>query len=245
MTRLICCALLSMLLLTGCRLDAQVEVAVDGDGGGTLAVHLTADEQLRAAAADAGADPLETLEQAAHGLEGWQVTRSEDGGGTLTLSTSFDDATELERLSAEFADGLAAPEVSPLGPMRLTVTDDVVELDGTAGLRLSAAVAELGLTPARARARLADGLRYRVTARMPGAVLRTNADDRPDDRTAVWTIVPGERRALKVTAERPWTLARLTAYLVESQSLTVLLAGAMLAVAARRRDGLTLGAPTI
>jgi hypothetical protein len=238
MTRLMCWALLGvLLLLTGCRLDAQVDVAVDADGGGTLAVVLAADEQLRVAAADAGADPLAALEQAGRRLEGWQITRSGGTDGAVTLSTRFDDAGGLERISTDLAAGLAAPEVAPLGPMRLTVTDDTIALDGTAGLRVSAAVAELGLTPTRARARLADGLRYRVTARMPGTVLRTNADEQPDDQTVVWTIVAGERRSLEVIAERPWTLERLTAYLIESQSLTVLLGGAMLALAARRQRG--------
>jgi len=241
MTRQICW-LLSLLLLAGCRLDAQVDVAVDGDGGGTLAVVLAADERLRDAAAEAGADPLAALVRTGRELEGWQVTRSEAADGAVTLSTRFDDAGELERVSADLAAGLTAPEVAPLGPLRLTVADETIALDGTAGLRMSAAVAELGLNPARARARLADGLRYRITARMPGRVLRTNADDQPDARTAVWSIVPGERRVLQVTAERPWTLERLMAYLIESQTLTVLVGGVLLAVALRRQPPDLLGA---
>jgi hypothetical protein len=45
--------------------------------------------------------------------------------------------------------------------------------------------------------------------------LRTNADERPDDHTVVWNIAPGEQRALRVTAERPWTLARIADALVD------------------------------
>jgi hypothetical protein len=240
MTPVICRALLVLLLLSGCRLDAQVEVAVDGDGAGTLAVQLSTDDELRAAAADAGADPLAALEEAARALEGWQVTRS---AGTVTLSTRFDDPVELERLSTDLATGLTAPEVSPLGPMRVTLADETVTLDGVAGLEVSTAVAELGLTTDRARARLEEGLRFRLVARMPGAVLRTNADERPDEHTVAWIMTPGERRTLRVTADRPWTLARVAGHLVRSQGVTAMVAGALLALAARRRqrDALAYG----
>ncbi|MBA2528666.1 MAG: hypothetical protein H0V19_01670, partial [Euzebyales bacterium] len=47
------CALL--LLLAGCRLQLQVGVDVGPSGGGTLGVRLTADPQLLAEAARAGA----------------------------------------------------------------------------------------------------------------------------------------------------------------------------------------------
>jgi hypothetical protein len=241
MTRLTCWTSLTILLLSGCQLDGQVMVAVDGDGGGTLAVTLAADEELRAAATAADADPLGALEQAGSQLAGWEVTRSDRAGedGAVTLSTRFRDADDLEQVSTDLAEGLAAPELSPLGPMRLTVDDETVQLDGTADLRVSAAVAELGLTRARARARLADALRFRVTARMPGAVLHTNADQRPDDRTVVWSIAAGQRRSLQVTAERPWTFARVLAYVTQTRGLLVMLAGALfgLLVLAMRAAG--------
>jgi hypothetical protein len=247
MKRLTCLTLLTVLLLCGCQLDGKVNVAVDGNGGGTLALTLSADEELRAAATAADADPLGALEQAGGQLAGWEVTRSDrpGGDGAVTLSTRFRDADELERVSRDLAEGLAAPELSPLGPMRLTVDDETVGFDGTADLRVSAAVAELGLTPARARARLADAVRLGITARMPGAVLQTNADQRPDDRTVVWNITAGQRRSLHVIAERPWTFARVLAYLTRSGSLVVVLAAVLLvllilaarAAAARRARG--------
>lgn len=237
MTRLIGCVLFAM-LLAGCRLDGQVEVAVDGDGGGTLAITLLVDEELRRAAAAAGADPLTALEQSGRQLRGWQVTRP-DGAGqerAVTLSSGFRDPEHLEQLTTEFADGLAGPELAPLGPMRVDVTDDTVTLTGTADLRVSASVRELGLTRRQARNRLAEGVRVRVTARMPGAVLQTNADDQPDDTTAVWDIAPGERQTLHVSATRPWTFARIATHLFNPYAPTVVLVGIMLIVAARQQQ---------
>jgi hypothetical protein len=245
MTRLLGPLLLAVLLLAGCRLDGQVEVAVDGNGGGTLAVALLVDDELRRAAATAGADPLDALEQAGRQLKGWKVTRPDgaERDGSVTLSTRFRDPEELERITTQFAEGLAGAEVTPLGPMRVEVTDDTVALTGTADLRMSSAVRELGMGRRQARSRLANGLRFRVTARMPGAVLQTNADGRPDDTTVVWDIAPGERRPLRVSAARPWTLARIATLLLNPYTPAVTLVGITLIVAVRqeRRDPLLRG----
>jgi hypothetical protein len=244
MTRLIGCVLFAM-VLAGCRLDGQVDLAVNGDGGGTLAITLLIDEELRRAAAAAGADPLTALEQAGRELRGWRVTRP-DGAALermVNLSTRFRDPEHLEQLTTQFAEGLAGPELAPLGPMHVDVTDDTVALTGTADLRVSRAVRELGLTRRQARNRLAEGVRFRVTARMPGTVLQTNADSRPDDTTVVWDIAPGERQALRVSATRPWTLARIAHHLFNPYAPAVVLVGIMLIVAARQqRHHLLLGA---
>ena len=197
-------------LLCGCQLDGEIDVTVDGDGGGTMAFTVAADEELLRAAGDAGVDPLAHVEQAGAGLEGWDVARRDAGGGAaITLSTSFSDGRQLERITGDFARALAGPELAPLGPMRVAVTDDTVTLDGTAGLAVTSQVRELGLTRRQAHEQLAESVDVRVSARMPGQILRTNADERPDDTTAVWHIEAGERRTLEVTAHRPWSLARV------------------------------------
>jgi hypothetical protein len=248
MRRLIGPVLLATLVLAGCRLDGQVEVAVDGNGGGTLGVTLLVDDELRRAAAAAGSDPLDVLEQAGRQLRGWEVTRPEgaEHDRSVTLSSRFSDPEELERITTEFAEGVAGPELTPLGPMQVDVTEDTVALTGTADLRVSTAVRELGLTRRQARSRLTNGLRFRVTARMPGAVLQTNADGQPDDATVVWDIVPGERRSLQVSATRPWTLARIATLLVNSYVPAVTLVGIMLIGAARlERRRLLLGSRAV
>ncbi|HSK95677.1 MAG TPA: hypothetical protein VK891_03590 [Euzebyales bacterium] len=206
---LVCAAV----LLAGCRFEGAVDVAVEADGSGTLAYVVTADRALLATAADAGVDPLARLEQTAAQFDDWEVSRSAtaDGGATVTLSTAFADAAELERISGDVAGALEAPELAPLGPLRLTVADDTMTLDGGAGLAVTRQVRELGLTRSQAHARLAEAAGLRVEARMPGRILETNADARPDDTTAVWNIVAGERRVLQVDAERPWSLQRVLA----------------------------------
>jgi hypothetical protein len=76
---------------------------------------------------------------------------------------------------------------------------------------------------------------------MPGQILRTNADERPDDTTAVWHIEAGERRTLEVTAHRPWSLARVVSLIGGPYVATAVVIG-VLGVAGfamyrwRRRD---------
>jgi len=208
------------LLLSGCELRAQVGIVVDGDGAGVLSYTLTADAQLRRAARRAGADPLAALADAGADLRGWRVARRTDGAlQGVTLTTTFDDPDELAMVSAQFAEAVAAPELRPLGPLRLEVDDSTVDLRGSAALALdAAAVRGLGVRPARARDVLDDSVQMRVTAQMPGEVLQTNADAQSDDRVA-WTIAPGQRRTLRVVARRPWTLARLGRLLITVEGL--------------------------
>lgn len=212
------------LLLSGCELRTHVGIVVDGDGAGVLSYTLTADAELRRAARRAGADPLVGLADAGAHLRGWQVARRTDGAlQGVTLTTTFDDPDELARVSAQFAEALAAPELRPLGPLRLEVEDRTVDLRGSAALALDdAAVRELGVRPAHARDVLDDGVQLRVTARMPGEVLQTNADAQSADDRVAWTIAPGQRRTLRVVARRPWTLARLGRLLITVEGVIAL-----------------------
>lgn len=213
-------------LLSGCQLEGDVDVAVDGNGGGTIAYTVAADDELLRAAADTGVDPLAHLEQAGAALDGWDVTRRDAGGGAaITLSTPFGDGAELQRITTDVARALAGPELAPLGPMQLTVTDDTVTLGGTAALAVTAQVSELGLTRRQAHERLAEAVDMRVVARMPGQILRTNADERPDDTTVVWNVEAGQRRALEVEAERPWSLARVVSLLGGPYGATAVVVG--------------------
>lgn len=236
--------LVALALLTGCRLDSDVEVQLEGDGGGTLTVTLAADQELRDRATAAGADPLATLRRTGEQLPGWRVvTRDEDAGdGAVTLGTTFSDPDELARVSGDFADAVAGPELRPLGPLRVELTDDTVELRGAAGLQPTAQVTDLGVAPARAERVLAAAVGYTVSVGLPGEVLDTNADDRTSDTSVRWTITAGQERQLYVRAQRPWTLQRIVALVVTPAGLLATAIGIAMVVDWRRttRDQPTL-----
>lgn len=222
--RLVAALPLVVVLLTGCELRADVDVAVDDSGGGTLAVTLQADEALRRSARATGADPLAALTAAGRQAPGWRV-RGPDAEGVVTLATTFDDPEELERISTQFARAVATPELQPLGPMQLVMGDDTVTLRGSAGLAVTDAVRDIGYSPARARAVVADSVRLEIGAQMPGEVLQTNAAQRQDARSVRWVIPAGGQRQLQVVSARPWTVARVARLLITPAGLLVLVIG--------------------
>lgn len=238
----------ALLLLAGCELRADIAVTIDETGGGALAVTLDPDDALRRSARQADADPLAALIDAGRQLPGWQV-REDDPGGGVTLATTFDDPDELERISTQFANAVAAPELRPLDPLRLVVGDDTMRLQGGAGLKVTPAVRDIGYSQSRAQAVIADSVRLRVTARMPGEVLQTDADQREGADTVSWLIPAGQRRQLQVVSTRPWTLERVARLLLTPVgALLVLLLAAVMVVVARqmrrratRRTGLPGG----
>lgn len=196
----------AVLALGGCRLDVDVEVALDRNGGGLLSFTLTADAELLARAEEAGASPLADLAATVRELDGWRVAeRADDTGGmTVMLSTRFGGPEELAALVDEVAGALAAPEVTLLEPMSVELGADTVRLRGAAGLVPTEHVTELGLLPDDAVRLIAeqDAVGYTVRATLPGAILDANATE-VSGRTAVWRIEPGERAELEVVGERP------------------------------------------
>jgi hypothetical protein len=226
--------------LAGCRLDADVEVTVDGDGGGALAVTMATDRELQRRAGQAATDPLDALAEAVEAADGWTVAREpSDGGRAVTAATTFSDPAALRRVTADFAEGLAAAELTPLVPMDVALTDDTVALSGSAGLRVRPAVAELGLSETGARRLLADAVSLRVVARMPGEVVTSNADRTPAADTVIWDVPAGERVDFAVRSERPWTVGRVLDALVGPYGLaaviTVALVVAVVVVIRRRQ----------
>lgn len=235
--------LLLAVLAAGCQARLALDVTVDADGAGTLAVTLAADAALAEQARALGADPLGDLAATGERLTaaGWQVADvGGDGGGrAVTLSARFAGPAEFAQVAGDLADALAAPEVVLLEDLRLAVDEDVVRLEGTAGMVPAAGIAEHGLEPAEAVDLLAAErpLVYEVTVSLAGELLASSAPGAtPGDRAGTplrWEVQPGQRVALLAVAERP--RAPLGWLLLPAAGGLALLAGAVLAVRRRRR----------
>lgn len=197
-------------LAAACRLDVAVDLTVDRDGGGRMAVAVAADAELLTRAAAAGADPLGRLAAtgAALAADGWDLDdeTTPDGTRRVTLSTAFADADELSALSADLAGALDAPEVRLLAPFEVAVSDQRVRVDGHASLVPTAATVDLGLLPEDAvrLLRESDAVGYTVTVTMPGDVLTTAGTqvERAVD-TVQWSLAPGEEAELDAVSARP------------------------------------------
>lgn len=195
------------LLCVGCELRLEVEAAFDRGGGGRLHVALAADEELLERARAAGAAPLDDLVATGQELGGrWRVddTNSDEGIRRVELSARFGGPEEFNRLAGEVSEALAAPELALLGPLTVRLTDDHLVVDGTAGLRPTEEVAELGLTPDEAVTLLREenAFTYEVRVVAPGRVHETTADHRGEGVLA-WTVAPGEQVDIHAVAQRP------------------------------------------
>lgn len=201
--RLVAACLLAV-TLSGCRLDAVVEVALDRDGSGRLEVELVADRALMTRAAASGVDPFEELVRRLDGARGWAVQQGEaaEGGRRVRLAAGFPDAAAFDALMAQFTQALGAPELRALESLRLEREGERVRLAGVASLRPAPEVAELGFTPEQAVARLRESVSYQVRLRVPGEVIDTNAD-RSADGELVWQVPAGERVEILAEAALP------------------------------------------
>lgn len=195
------------LLCTGCQLGLLVDVRVDRNGGGTVAVAVSADPELLERASGAGADPLGVLVERAEqlGAQGWRVSdRTGEQGRTVTLSRDFADPDEFNAMSEQLAGALAADEARLLDGLRLALTGDRLVVAGEAAIRPTRALRDYGLTPRRAIRLLSEreAVAYEVAVTLPGEVLATTAQARAGSRL-VWTVAPGERVTIAAEGSRP------------------------------------------
>lgn len=221
---------------TGCQLRMAVDVDVNRDGGGELSVTLTADEELQARAAQAGADPLAALVETASALgEGWSVRQAEsdNGDSSVTLTSAFADPQAFSALTEDLAEALGAQEADLLEPLDLTVAEEEITVEGAAAVKPTTAVSDYGLTPGKAvrLLRRSDAFEYRVAVTLPGEVLSAEGGQ-TQGRTVTWTVEPGERVEFQASGVRPgppWIRALLGA------AGGGLVAGAILLLVTRRR----------
>ena len=204
-----------LVALAGCRVDLGLDVTVDAEGAGSLALRVAPDGELVALATDAGVDPIAQLAAAVDELDGWTVEGPTGDPPVLVLTAGFDDPEELAELSAGLAEAFTAPEATLLEPLALTVTEEELALSGGAALVPGEALVEYGVEPAEAVARLGDTIGFIVTATFPGPVLTTDGVPvaQPSEvPTAVrWEVPAGTRIPLNATAQRPQTTVLLLA----------------------------------
>ena len=227
------------MLSSACQLRLNVEIDVDRNGGGVLAVAVAADAELLELAEEADSDPLGDLVTAGESLDGWRVSdgTDDDGTRTVTLSSEFADPAEFEALTAELAETLAADEVEFLEPFSMTVSEDRVSVAGAASAEPRAAVRDYGLTPNEAVRLIKrnDAFNYTLAVRMPGELTSTKPADLSvvaGSQSPAWTVEPGERLSLMVESTRPgpqWVRAALGAV------AGAVVAGVVLWLFARRR----------
>lgn len=203
-------AILAALALPACRLDVALDVTLDREGAGRVEVSVRADAELVRRAAGEGVDPLADLVAAGEGLaaHGWTVSDEvgANGSRTVRLGVAVTSPAEVQTVTGQLADALAAPELRPLEPLRVALLEDRITVEGAADLVVDADVPELGLTAEQATAALSDAdvVGYAVTVAFPGPVLQaTVAIPSPAPSAVAWSVAPGESVTIRATAVRP------------------------------------------
>lgn len=204
------------LCLTGCRLTLGVEMDLERDGGGTLAVQLRSDADLEAMAAEAGVDPLGRLAERVRAQDdGWQVADAVDGADgsrVVELTSGFADPAAFDVRWAALVTALDAPEARLLGPLSVVLEEDADTVAVTGSLPLvvnEVAAADAGVDVATLTAQLQEAVTTTLTVRTPGTPIRTDgavefADPAASEGPAevTWTVAPGGEVPVSLVAER-------------------------------------------
>lgn len=205
----------ALLLLGGCRVDLALDVVVDREGAGSVALEVAPDAELAAMASAAGVDPLARMAADVAALPGWAVEGPAGEPPAVVLRADFATPEELATLTGGLAEALTAPEATLLEPLALAVTEEELQLEGAAALLPGEALADYGIAPADAVARLGAAVGFTVTASFPGPVTATSGTpfaEGEDPPTVVrWDVPAGERVPLTATAQRPQTPVLLLA----------------------------------
>ena len=176
-------ALVGLVLLAGCKVDARVDITLRADGSGTVAVKVTLDaeavQKLTTGGSLASAVPLDDLRGA-----GWRVSawKRSPAGATITLTHDFVGRAELARRLADLTGpngALRDPRITRKrgwfgSSDKIAITVDMRDLD--AGVksdaelarRLQAAGLDVDTLDAQLRGELKDALQVTVRMRAPG-----------------------------------------------------------------------------
>jgi hypothetical protein len=235
-----------VLLLAGCRLDLVAPIELTPDGGATVGLSARFDARMLAELDALGVDPTAELGAAVAADPRWQLvrTRDDDGGLTVVVSRTVSDAAEVGAVYQDLVAGLAGADPSlELEVAVAALADGGQRVTGTALLRppvtsgLEVDGAPIGDDEAALAELVAEHVTAAVELRMPGRV-DTHDGVLLDRSTVRFDLEPGVPRSLTAVGGPPSWWARLgldatTTLLLAGAA--VVLTGAGLLVAGRRR----------
>lgn len=205
--------LLGVVLLSACRLDVTVDVAMEPDGTGVVTLVADADAELVAQVPDL-VDDLRLDDAIANG---WQVNgpvATDDGGLTLTLTHAFASATELANVLNSVGPPLTRMEAARTLDAATEQTTNAVNgvmvlengyetfadadlLAAVGGLPFAGEIGASGLAPP-------DAMSFTYRVSLPGEIVSAEGVQ-VDDGVIEWTAAldGSEQTLLAQTVQRP------------------------------------------
>jgi hypothetical protein len=230
---------LAAVLLAGCKVDAQVDVALRADGSGTVTARVTLDsDAVRRVTRHvelADAVPLDDVRAAGWDVSGWKTASD---ASTITLSHDFVGQDQLARLLADLAGstGLFADAQLTRSRSWISAKDSVAvtaNLQNLASGVQSDAALSRNLTAAGVDVKALDD---QLRSQLDEAFSLTIAVHAPDGETRSVTLRSGDQERVSATSSRTHaTRALLVLVGVGLVALAVVLTGASLAAMSRRR----------
>ena len=243
--RVVVLGMLAVLLL-GCRMDLVAPIELHIDGSAVAGLEARFDPRMLAELDALGVDPTAELAAAVAGDDAWELTRTrqEDGGLTITLTRPVADARELPGIYAGLTAGLADGDPAlEIDLSRIEVADRRTALEGTAVFRPPSgsglvvdgdALGEEGDELARL---VAEAVSVGVEVVLPGPVAEHDGFLLERD-TVRFEVVSEEPRSFAVTsAPPPWWSRIPTGAVAVPFGVVVVVAllGAALVLVSRRR----------
>ncbi|MFO7961371.1 MAG: hypothetical protein R6U94_10535 [Nitriliruptoraceae bacterium] len=236
----------SVVVLSGCRLDVVAPITLHADGTSTAGVSARFDPRMLAELDALGVDPTAELSAAVAAEEAWSLTRTRDEDGALTVAIRREvaDDAELAATYAALSSGLAAGD--PALELALEVDRDEeggVTLSGTGHFRpplgtgLEVDGVPVGEDAEALAALVAEAVEVGIEVRMPGVVAAH--DGVALDRSTVRVdLEPGVERRFSIRSDPPpwWdSLPVGPAVLLAGVGLSAVVLGIVVLLVRRRR----------
>lgn len=221
-------------LLAGCRMDLVAPIELRADGSAVAGLEARFDPRMLAELDALGVDPTAELAAVAATDDAWDLTRSrdEDGGLTVALRRELSDAADLPAVYAQLTAGLAPGDPAlELDIEVAEVVDRRARLTGTASFRppatsgLTVDGEELGAEGEELAALVEEAVSVGIEVVMPGPVEEHDGFRLERDTVRIDVTADEPRDFDMISAPPPWWSrlpADLTTWLV--------LAGAVVAV---------------
>ncbi len=237
---------LLVVMLLGCRVDLVAPIEVAPDGTATVGLSARFDARILAELDALGVDPTAELGAAVAADPDWELVRTRDEGGALTVAATrtVGDVGQVGALYRDLVGGLAAQDPALVLDVEVAAEDaGGYRVSGTALLRppVTSGLAVDGEVVGPGVEELAALVDEHVTGavevRLPGEI-QTHDGVLLDRSTVRFDLEPGVARPLSVVGAPPSWWARLDLDATTLLLLVgggVLLLGAVLLLVSRRR----------
>lgn len=233
-------------LLVGCRMDLVAPIEVRADGSAVAGLEARFDPRMLAELDALGVDPTAELAAVVAADPAWELTRSrqEDGGLTVALRREVADAAALPGIYQQLTAGLSpADPALAIDLTSVEVAGGRAQLAGTATFRspatsgLTVDGTPLGAEGDALAALVDEAVTVGVEVVMPGPVAEHDGF-RLERDTVRFEVEQAQPRRFTVTSAPPPWWARIptdgTSLLVAAAAVVALL-GVVLVLGARRR----------